>query len=95
MRHLPHTASIRWPDQPFNFLRRTFPELSEAGLRLLNGLLTYDAGKRMTAAEALEHEYFRVRRHARYLSATGGLQGGGLQGRCMFVSCVCVRTAGP
>lgn len=65
MRHLPHTASIRWPDQPFNFLRRTFPELSEAGLRLLNGLLTYDAGKRMTAAEALEHEYFRERPYPR------------------------------
>lgn len=31
-----------------------------AGLSLLNGLLTYDATRRMTVAEALEHEYFRV-----------------------------------
>jgi cyclin-dependent kinase 10 len=61
MRNLPHTLSIRWPDQPFNCLRRTFPELSDAGLALLNGLLTYDANKRMTAAEALEHAYFKVR----------------------------------
>lgn len=61
MRNLPHTSSIRWPDQPFNYLRRTFPELSQAGLALLNGLLTYDADKRMTAAEALDHQYFRVR----------------------------------
>lgn len=60
MRSLPHTPSIRWPDQPFNYLRRTFPELSDAGLSLLNGLLTYDANKRMTAAEALEHQYFKV-----------------------------------
>lgn len=31
-----------------------------AGLSLLNGLLTYDATRRMTVAGALEHEYFRV-----------------------------------
>ena len=62
MRHLPHASSVRWPDQPFNYLRRTFPELSDAGLHLLNGLLTYDASKRMTPAEALEHDYFKVSR---------------------------------
>lgn len=60
MRTLPHTPNIRWPEQPYNYLRRTFPELSQSGLHLLNGLLTYDASKRMSAAEALEHEYFRV-----------------------------------
>lgn len=32
MHSLPHTSSIRWPDQPYNYLRRTFPELSAAGL---------------------------------------------------------------
>lgn len=32
MRSLPHTSSIRWPDQPYNYLRRTFPELSAAGV---------------------------------------------------------------
>jgi hypothetical protein len=38
MRSLPHSSNMRWPDQPYNFLRRTFPELSDAGLRLLNAL---------------------------------------------------------
>lgn len=65
MRSLPHASSIRWPDQPYNYLRRTFPELSAAGLSLLNGLLTYDATRRMTVAEALEHEYFRERPYPR------------------------------
>jgi cyclin-dependent kinase 10 len=61
MRSLPHSSMVRWPDQPYNFLRRTFPELSDAGLALLNGLLTYDPQQRMTAQQALTHEYFRVR----------------------------------
>jgi serine/threonine protein kinase len=60
MRSLPHSGNMRWPDQPYNFLRRTFPELSDAGLRLLNALLTYDPDQRMTAQQALTHEYFRV-----------------------------------
>jgi serine/threonine protein kinase len=61
MRSLPHSGNMRWPEQPYNFLRRTFPELSDAGLRLLNALLTYDPDQRMTAQQALTHEYFRVR----------------------------------
>lgn len=60
MRSLPHAANVRWPDQPYNYLRRTFPELSDAGLSLLNGLLTYDAAQRLTAQQALKHEYLRV-----------------------------------
>ena len=61
MRNLPNAANVRWPDQPYNYLRRTFPELSDAGLALLNGLLTYDASQRLTAQQALKHEYLRVR----------------------------------
>lgn len=58
---LPNAANVRWPDQPYNYLRRTFPELSDAGLALLNGLLTYDAVQRMTAQQALKHQYFKVK----------------------------------
>lgn len=35
-----------------------FPKLSKTGLSLLNGLLTYDPDKRMTARQALKHPYF-------------------------------------
>ncbi|KAF8066222.1 cdk10 [Scenedesmus sp. PABB004] len=65
MRSLPHAGNVRWPEQPFNFLRRSFPELSDAGLSLLNGLLTYDAGQRLTAAAALRHPYLSERPYPR------------------------------
>ena len=53
--------------QPFNRLREKFPAtafagrptLSEKGFDLLNRLLTYDPSKRITADEALNHEWFR------------------------------------
>ncbi|BBN16034.1 hypothetical protein Mp_7g02920 [Marchantia polymorpha subsp. ruderalis] len=53
--------------QPYNRLREKFPPtafagrptLSESGYNLLNGLLTYDPKKRLTAEEALKHEWFR------------------------------------
>lgn len=53
--------------QPYNKLRDKFPPtsfsgrptLSESGFDLLNRLLTYDPNKRITAEEALRHEWFR------------------------------------
>ncbi|KAH8954260.1 hypothetical protein BDL97_08G070600 [Sphagnum fallax] len=53
--------------QPYNRLREKFPPtafagrptLSESGFDLLNRLLTYDPQKRITADEALNHEWFR------------------------------------
>ncbi|KAH9300690.1 hypothetical protein KI387_012273, partial [Taxus chinensis] len=53
--------------QPYNKLRDKFPPtsftgkptLSESGFDLLNRLLTYDPNKRLTAEEALKHEWFR------------------------------------
>ena len=36
-----------------------FPNLSQAGQELLNGLLTYDPTRRMTARQALKHPYFQ------------------------------------
>ncbi|XP_024521557.1 cyclin-dependent kinase G-2 isoform X2 [Selaginella moellendorffii] len=52
--------------QPYNRLREKFPPvafggrpaLSEKGYDLLNKLLTYDPSKRITAEEALNHEWF-------------------------------------
>ena len=35
-----------------------FPKLGTIGLSLLNGLLTYDPDKRLTARQALRHPYF-------------------------------------
>ncbi|RDX94681.1 Cyclin-dependent kinase G-2, partial [Mucuna pruriens] len=60
-----------WPflNVPFrcNLLRKKFPAtsftgspvLSDSGFDLLNKLLTYDPEKRITAEEALNHEWFR------------------------------------
>lgn len=39
-------------------LAQEFPNLSKTGLSLLNGLLTYDPDKRLTARQALKHDYF-------------------------------------
>ena len=60
---------VRWNStkQPFNRLREKFPAtafagrptLSEKGFDLLNRLLTYDPSKRITADEALNHEWFQ------------------------------------
>ncbi|XP_030440184.2 cyclin-dependent kinase G-2 [Syzygium oleosum] len=52
--------------QPYNLLRKKFPAasftgttvLSESGFDLLNRLLTYDPEMRITADEALEHDWF-------------------------------------
>ncbi|KAK4488778.1 hypothetical protein RD792_004565 [Penstemon davidsonii] len=58
-----------WPPlvPMYNLLRRKFPAtsftgspvLSDAGFDLLNKLLTYEPEKRITAEEALNHEWFR------------------------------------
>lgn len=53
--------------QPFNRLREKFPPtafagrppLSERGFNLLNRLLLYDPKKRITAEEALKHDWFK------------------------------------
>ncbi|EFN52944.1 hypothetical protein CHLNCDRAFT_32311, partial [Chlorella variabilis] len=55
---LPHLDRFRLPPQPYNYLRKEFPHLSDAGIDLLNRLLTYDPDKRITARQALRHPYF-------------------------------------
>ncbi|KAH9314621.1 hypothetical protein KI387_023248, partial [Taxus chinensis] len=60
-------AKCRFIKQQYNRLRERFPApsftgtttLSECGFDLLNRLLTYDPNKRITAEEALNHEWFR------------------------------------
>ena len=49
------------PNQPYNHLPREFPSLGKEGLDLLDGLLTFCPRSRLTARDALAHEYFRVR----------------------------------
>ncbi len=49
------------PNQPYNHLPREFPSLGKEGLDLLDGLLTFCPRSRLTARDALAHEYFQVR----------------------------------
>ncbi|CAO2046475.1 unnamed protein product [Urochloa humidicola] len=60
-------AKGKFVKQPYNRLRDKFPRvsftggltLSESGFDLLNRLLTYDPEKRISADDALNHEWFR------------------------------------
>ena len=60
MADLPGASAMQLPDQPFSLLRRCFPTLSEEGLDLLRGRLTYDPLKRTTARQALRSTWFEV-----------------------------------
>nr|QYW07098.1 G-type cyclin-dependent kinase 2 [Dimocarpus longan] len=59
-------AKANFVKQPYNLLRKRFPAtsftgspvLSESGYDLLNKLLTYDPDKRITADDALNHDWF-------------------------------------
>eukprot|EP01132_Coremiostelium_polycephalum_P009962 gene9962-12214_t len=55
---LPFTKKLDIPYQPYNNLKQKIPKLSPNGFDLLNRLLTYDPYKRITATEALKHQYF-------------------------------------
>ena len=58
-RSLPLTKTINIPfPQPHQF-RQRFPYLTATGIDLLMSLLTYDPDRRISAAEALHHPYFR------------------------------------
>lgn len=61
MASLPSAGRFSLPDQPFNFLRKHLPSLSDQGVHLLNSLLTYDPEKRITARQALRHPFFQER----------------------------------
>ncbi|KAI8526889.1 hypothetical protein RHMOL_Rhmol12G0034000 [Rhododendron molle] len=60
-------VKVNFVKHQYNLLRKKFPAtsftgspvLSDAGFDLLNKLLTYDPEKRITAEDALKHEWFR------------------------------------
>ena len=56
---LPLAKTITLPSpQPHQF-RQRFHYMTTAGIDLLMSLLAYDPGERITAEEALQHDYFR------------------------------------
>eukprot|EP00301_Raphidiophrys_heterophryoidea_P005901 c12427_g3_i1.p2 GENE.c12427_g3_i1~~c12427_g3_i1.p2 ORF type:complete len:287 (-),score=66.51 c12427_g3_i1:121-981(-) len=66
-RTLPHAKKIRWHQYAGSNLREKFPVrsvsgsgsyLSDSGYDLLTRMLRYNPEERITAAEALKHEYF-------------------------------------
>jgi len=60
-RDLPGVTKMKFVDYPISHLREKFPErmLSESGLSLLKGLLTYDPKRRTSCEAALKADYFR------------------------------------
>ncbi|XP_063716886.1 cyclin-dependent kinase 11B-like [Symsagittifera roscoffensis] len=58
--NLPMVKKIVFTEYPYNNLRNKFgTSLTEKGIALLNGFLTFDPNRRLTAAESLKHEFFR------------------------------------
>lgn len=56
---LPAVKKVNFAQYPNNSLRSEFSYLTQRGFDLLSGLLTYDPKKRISAGEALDHDYFR------------------------------------
>lgn len=55
---LPAVQKMKFNDYPVSNLRTKFNMLSELGLALLTGFLTYDPVKRLTAEKSLDNPYF-------------------------------------
>jgi len=56
---LPLAKTIALPASQASQFRQKFPYLTTAGINLMSSLLAYDPNQRITAEEALQHEYFR------------------------------------
>ena len=56
---LPLAKTIALPPSHAPQLRQKFPHVTSACIDLLAKMLTYDPDERITAAEALQHPYFR------------------------------------
>lgn len=59
---LPAVQKMTFAEHPAGGLRQRIGQdlLSETGLSLLQGFLTYNPARRLTADTALEHAYFKV-----------------------------------
>ena len=57
----PPISQVTFTKQPYNNLRKKFPYLTKNGFDLLNRFLTYDPARRITAEQALDHPYLKVR----------------------------------
>jgi cell division cycle 2-like protein len=55
---LPLAKTLALPSPQPNQFRQRFHYMTTAGIDLLMSLLTYDPEKRITAEEALQHDYF-------------------------------------
>eukprot|EP00434_Breviolum_minutum_P028344 symbB.v1.2.025075.t1/scaffold2414.1/size128436/3 len=55
---MPHYSIFKFPENIYNNLGLKFPDLPDSCLDLLNGLLTFDPEKRVTATRALQHRWF-------------------------------------
>lgn len=55
---LPCTANFSFEPQPENHLKEKFAKISDAGVRLFNGLFTYDPKRRITAENGRQSDYF-------------------------------------
>lgn len=55
---LPAVMKMKFTEYPVSNLRNKFPTISESGLNLLKSFLTYDPAQRVTAEDALTHQYF-------------------------------------
>jgi len=66
---LPNVKKMALPVNPYNELRKKFPKLSAIGHDFLNRLLTYDPEKRITAHDAIQHEYFKREPKPKEISA--------------------------
>jgi len=57
---LPGVKRVQFVEVKYNYLRKNFgATLSDRGFSLLNRLLTYDPQRRVSAAEALEEDWFK------------------------------------
>ncbi len=60
---LPLAKKIALKKQPYNNIKQKYHWISDAGLKIVNELLTYDPEKRISADRARRHDYLREKPH--------------------------------